>query len=142
MISYGQDEKSDTFKKSFPATFMRLFFRYVKAIANTRGCKLSIRQVNKRFRKLPTAFLIPAGRNRCTMHDISCPQGADCPFVTLNQKVILTHSFNKKRLPVPSSHRTRLFFRDDQKKALSNIFMTTDDTQNCTFEPQTASLKA
>lgn len=40
-ISYGQDPNSKTFKKSFPLSFKRYFFRLVKSIiVGGRGKKL------------------------------------------------------------------------------------------------------
>jgi hypothetical protein len=32
LLSYGMNEKSETFKKSYPDTFVRYFFRFVKSI--------------------------------------------------------------------------------------------------------------
>jgi hypothetical protein len=128
MISYGQDEESETFKKSYPASFQRYFFRFVKAISNKSGTRLNFNQIKRRFMKLPTAFLISAGVNKCTMHSQGdCPSGVDCPYVTMNQKVIITHKYNKKRMPKLSSLRSRPFYRDDCKSKLQDIFMTQDE---------------
>jgi hypothetical protein len=41
----------------------------------------------------------------------------------------------------PSTYRQRVFFRNDIKKRLANIFMCHSDQVNCTFEPNAASLK-
>ena len=41
LLSYGMDEKSETFKKSFPDSFKRYFFRLVKAMTDRKGAKLS-----------------------------------------------------------------------------------------------------
>ena len=36
--------------------------------------------------------------------------------------------------------RSRIFYRDDYKKQMPNIFMSNDDQINCRFEPMTGSL--
>lgn len=74
LLSYGQNEESETFKKSYPDSFQRYFFRYVKAISDKRGSKMGLQQIKRRFKKLPTAFLVSGSAQRCTMHDqVSCP---------------------------------------------------------------------
>jgi hypothetical protein len=78
MLTYGIKQESETMKKAYPDTFGRFFFRYVKAISDKKGTGLSLRDVKKRFKALPAAFIISAGKKRCTMHEISCPDGEDC----------------------------------------------------------------
>jgi hypothetical protein len=89
MLTYGMTEGSETMKKAYPDTFARYFFRWVKCISDKKGTGLSLAQLKKRFRKLPAAFIISAGKQRCTMHEFSCPT-EDCPFVTNNKKIIMT----------------------------------------------------
>lgn len=89
MLTYGMKENSETMKKAYPDTFARLFFRYVKAISDKKGTGLKLSEVHKRFKNLPAAFIISAGKKRCTMHDISCPT-QDCPYITNNKKIVMT----------------------------------------------------
>ena len=89
MLTYGMKENSETMKKAYPDTFARLFFRYVKAISDKKGTGLKLNEVHKRFKNLPAAFMISAGKKRCTMHDISCPT-QDCPYVTNNKKIVMS----------------------------------------------------
>jgi hypothetical protein len=74
------------------------------------------------------------------MHEISCPS-EDCPYMTLNKKIIITRQFNKRVIPKPLTHRQRVFFREDIKKKLRDVFMTQAEQDHCKFEPATASLK-
>jgi len=53
MITYGMKENSETMKKAFPDTFARYFFRWVKAMSDKKGTGLSLRELRKRFKKLP-----------------------------------------------------------------------------------------
>lgn len=140
MITYGMKNNSETMKKAYPDTFGRYFFRYVKAISDKKGTGISLADVKKRFKKLPAAFIIPAGKKRCTMHDISCPT-EDCEYLTANKKIILTSKVQKNPREEPVTYRQRIFFRQDLKKRLANIFMSQSDQMNCTFEPNAASLK-
>jgi len=140
MLTYGMKENSETMKKAYPDTFARFFFRYVKAISDKKGTGLKLNDIKKRFKKLPAAFIITAGKKRCTMHDISCPT-EDCEYVTANKKIIMTSKVQKNARSEPITYRQRIFFRQDLKKRLASIFMTQADQRNCTFEPYTASLK-
>jgi hypothetical protein len=49
MISYGMDEQSETFKKSYPDTFVRYFFRFVKALQGKRGGAIDFKKAKKRL---------------------------------------------------------------------------------------------
>jgi hypothetical protein len=64
MLTYGMKDNSETMKKAFPDTFARYFFRYVKAISDKKGTGISLSDARKRFKKLPAAFIIPAGKPR------------------------------------------------------------------------------
>lgn len=83
MLTYGMDEKSETFKKSFPSSFKRYFFRLVKSMTDKKGQRLTRQQVKQRARWMPPTFIIPSGKYRCTLHKISCPSNP-CPYATLN----------------------------------------------------------
>lgn len=41
LLSYGMNEESDTFRKSFPSGFKRIFFRVLKAVSDRKGPRLS-----------------------------------------------------------------------------------------------------
>lgn len=67
-ITYGTKKNSETYKKSFPTTFKRYFFKLVKSFIKTsKGIK--------RLRNPPPTFIVPGGK-RCTMHEKGCPN--DC----------------------------------------------------------------
>lgn len=61
--------------------------------------------------------------------------------ITFNKKVLITHQLNQRLKPVLLTHRQRVFFREDIKKKLKDVFMTQSEQDNCKFEPSTASLK-
>jgi len=86
-MTYGMKGDSQTFKKSFPMTFKRYFFKMLRSIVKTdRGLK--------RLKVAPPAFIIPGGQ-KCTIHDFTCPE--DCTYTTLNKKVVLRSAMAKKR---------------------------------------------
>lgn len=143
MLSYGMKEGSVTMKKAYPDTFARYFFRYVKAISNKKGTDISMTNpgaIKRRFQKMPAAFIISAGKKRCTMHEFSCPT-EDCQYITQNKKIIMTSRLAKKAEVPVTTHRSRVFYRQDLKIKLRDIFMTEQEQMNCTFEPRTAALK-
>jgi len=88
------NEDSETYKKSYPESFVRYFFRFVKSIGVKRGNKLSLAQVKRRIKKIPPAFIISAGVKRCLMHEITCPT-EDCPYITMNKKIIMSRKLNQ-----------------------------------------------
>jgi hypothetical protein len=65
MLSYGMKVDSETYKKSYPDSFVRYFFRFVKSIGAKRGNKLNLAQVKRRIKSIPPAFIISAGIKRC-----------------------------------------------------------------------------
>lgn len=140
VLSYGMNKQGETFKKFYPNTFARCFFRYVKAISNKAGTKLDTKAIQRRYKFLATAFVISSGVKRCQMHDHGCPT-PDCPYLTHNKKVILTKNLKTKAKPVDKSTRSKIFFREDMKQRLSSIFMTYDEQINCTFEPKSTKYK-
>ena len=68
LLTYGIKEGSETHKKSYPESFVRFFFRFVKAIGVKKGHKLDFAQVKRRIKKLPPAFIIHPGKKRCLVH--------------------------------------------------------------------------
>lgn len=59
-LTYGTKEGSETYKKSYPTTFKRYFFKLAKSFIKTnRGFK--------RLKNVPTMFMLPPGR-KCTIH--------------------------------------------------------------------------
>jgi len=60
------NEKSETFKKSYPDTFVRYFFRFVKSIQGKRGGAITFAKAKKRLHRIPPAFIIPSGKTRGT----------------------------------------------------------------------------
>lgn len=49
-LTIGMQENSITYKKLYPDTFARFFFRFVKAISNRKGTGLRLNQVKRRLR--------------------------------------------------------------------------------------------
>jgi hypothetical protein len=60
-LTYGTKKDSETYKKSFPTTFKRYFFRMAKSFVRTKTGGL------KRLKNVPTMFMMPGGK-RCTIH--------------------------------------------------------------------------
>ena len=52
----------------------------------------------------------------------------------------MTTNLAKKNVENTMDTRTRIFYRDDFKKDMPGIFMTSDDQENCRFEPCAGSL--
>lgn len=128
-----------SFKKDYPDNFKRYFFRLIKTLNGRKPGKMSNAQVYKGARRLPTTFMVAGTSKRCTIHEFGCPE-EDCPYRTHNKKIVMTAGLAKKNAEKTISTRTRVFYRDDYKKEMKNIFMSQDDQINCRFEPQTGSL--
>lgn len=60
-LTYGTKKNSETYKKSFPTTFKRYFFKVTKSFVKTKGGGM------KRLKNVPTMFIMPGGK-RCTIH--------------------------------------------------------------------------
>lgn len=73
------------------------------------------------------------------MHAIMCPTD-DCPYITLNQKVITTRMISKRAAEKPDTLRQRVFYREDMKDKIAQVFMSQSDQINCKFEPKAAAL--
>ena len=52
------------------------------------------------------------------MHAIMCPTD-DCPYITLNQKVITTRLISKRAAEKPDTLRQRVFYREDMKDKIA-----------------------
>lgn len=86
--AYGQDKKSDTYKKSYPSSFKKYFFGLVKSFVKSK------RGQYKRVKNAPPTFILAGGR-KCHIHEFGCPEG--CQFVTLNKRVVLRTAMMKKK---------------------------------------------
>jgi hypothetical protein len=60
-IAYGQDPNSETFKKSYPSSFKRYFFKLVKNIIINKG--------NKVLCKRPAALVMTVGAREAKIDD-------------------------------------------------------------------------
>lgn len=144
-VTHGMKEGSETFKKSFPASFKRYIVRMIKTVNSKTSMKkarenqLENRDVMKHFKKLPTTFMVAGTSKRCTLHPVTCPTEF-CQYATMNKKIIMTRDFTKIKEKMPAERRTRIFYRPDKAKTLANVFMTYDEMRNCKFEPNTGSL--
>ena len=129
-LTYGTKKNSETYKKSFPMTFKRYFFKLLKSLVRTEG-GLKTRD------NAPPAFMLPGGK-RCTMHDFQCPE--ECAYATLNKKVTLRQNVYRRRKRDPATFRSRVWRRKDFKKALKDVFMTNNELENCLYEPAANSM--
>jgi hypothetical protein len=144
MSTYGMQEGTETYKKAFPKSFQFYFFRWIKAISSKTG-KLDIHteegmvKARRKFKHLPQAFIISAGKSKCTMHEHGCPT-PNCPYLSVNKKVVMFKGKKTKNIVKPPVLRQRVFYREDFKAKLRDIFMTREEQLNCTFEPKVAAL--
>lgn len=128
--TYGTKKSSDTYKKSFPSSFKRYFFKTLKSFVKTeRGVK--------RLKNAPPTFMV-AGGKRCTIHEVGCPD--DCYYATQNKKVLLRATLMKRRQKEPGTYRSRVWRRRDQREALKKILMLNSEIEHCTFEPEAGSM--
>jgi len=126
-ISYGQDPESETFKKSYPSSFKRYFFKLVKNII------INKKTGQKKIPKNPPTLKMTVGARHNTKMD---------PLVmtTMNTelkefKVGMHIAKLKMKNKVPTTWRSRVFKKPEMKNNLKNIFMKQDEIENCTFEP-------
>lgn len=141
LLTYGMDEASSTFKKSFPDSYKRAFFRVIKALADRKSRRLPFAEVRRRVRKLPPSFITTCGpAGNCTFHNTTCPR-EPCPYATFNKKIIATVKAPRvPRVGKLPTRRQRIFYREDLHQRLERVFMTRSELINCTFEPATGSL--
>ena len=107
--TYGMKEDSETYKKAYPESFKRYFFRLIKTLNGKKPGKMDNMTVYKNSRRLPTTFMVAGSSG------------------THNKKILMTANLAKKQASKTLATRTRIFYRDDYKKQMPNIFMTTDD---------------
>lgn len=125
MVAYGEDVESEKFKKQFPQSFKRHFFRVVKVINDKKGPKLSYADVKKRLKHMPPAFIVNSAPGNCSLHTKgSCPKGVACPYVTHNKKIIGTISRKIATQGEIPTHRQRIFYREDMKEKIKQVFMS------------------
>lgn len=132
-------EGSETMKKAYPESFKRYFFRLIKTLNGKPVGKMTNKDVYKGAKRLPTTFMVAGTSKRCTIHEFSCPTNP-CPYRTHNKKIVMTENLARKNAENTMATRSRIFYRDDFKKQMPNIFMSNDDQLNCRFEPMTGSL--
>lgn len=140
--TYKLEEKDLTFKSfklDYPDNFKRYFFRLIKTLNGKKPGAMKNMEVYRGARRLPTTFMVAGTSKRCTIHEFGCPE-EDCPHRTHNKKIVMTSNLAKKNAAKTIATRTRVFYRDDYKKEMKNIFMSQDDQLNCRFEPTTGSL--
>ena len=136
---YCPEDKDDESEKRrrvpYPEIFKRYFFRWVKTVTSKFRAKIDLKNPGyfdrfmfQKWRRLPQAFIIPAGPVR------------DKPW-TANKKVVLYFKVSKGfDRPEPKQWWWRVFMRQDCKRRLRDIFMLQDEQENCTFEPKVARL--
>lgn len=131
-ISYGQNVKSDTFKKSFPASFKRYFFKLVKNIIVSKKTRKGDKPV---FPKQPPSLKMAVGGriNGCKDPLYVKSQNVELTEFKIGQRIA-----NLRKKKIPNAWRSRAFKRHDMKKDyLKHVFMKQDEIENCTFEPNT-----
>ena len=128
-LAYGQDPNSETFKKSFPLSFKRYFFKLVKSIILTAKGKVLC--------KRPATLVMAVGAREAKLQD---PVGGVKSMNTrLNATKIGAHIRAMKNKQ-PNAWRSRAWRRNDMKKKLRNVFMQFSELENCKFEPECGSL--
>ena len=70
--TYGMKKNSETYKKAYPESFKRYFFRLIKTLSSKRAGTMKNSDVYKNSRTLPTTFMV-AGNGK-----------------TANKKIIMT----------------------------------------------------
>lgn len=126
-ISYGQDPESETFKKSYPSSFKRYFFKLVKNII------INKKTGQKKIPKNPPTLKMTVGARHNTKMD---PLVMTTMNTELKEFKVGMHITNLKlKGKVPTTWRSRVFRKPEMKNNLKNIFMKQDEVENCTFEP-------
>ena len=137
--TYGVKDGSETMEKAYPHSFKRDFLRLVKTLNGKRAGAMSTKEVYKGAKRLPTTFMVAGTSKRCTIHEVSCPT-EPCPYRTHNKKIVLTHNLARKQAANTMATRSRVFYREDYRSQMKDIFMSNDDQLNCRFEPMAGSL--
>ena len=117
-ISYGQDIKSETFKKSYPTSFKRYFFKLVKNIIVSKKTKKGGKPV---FPKQPPSLQMTVGGR---INGTKDPLYVKSQNVELNEFKIGQRIANIRKQKIPNAWRSRAFKRQDIKKEyLKHVFM-------------------
>ena len=109
-------------KKVFPDNFKRDFFRLVKTLHAKKPGRMTVAEVKKGSRRLPTTFMVVGGNSN---H---------------NKKILMTKTLATRRAKEMTAARSKVFYRQDYKESIANVFMSYDDQVNCRFEPISGSL--
>jgi len=131
-IAYGQNPNSETFKKSYPESYKRYFFKLVKNIITTKNGTLG-------FPKCPASLVQVVGAREPQIGDAIAPATQNARL----KKFKIGGHLEKYKNTNPTAWRSRAFRRKDEKhiaKRLRNVFMLEEEVENCTFEPATGTL--
>lgn len=106
-ISYGQDVNSETFKKSFPPSYKRYFFKLVKNIVRTKNGKLEIL-------RNPPSLTMTSGTRANTLADPIIKKSMNS---RLNHFKVAKEIKNKYKEEL-EEYRLRVFKRQDIKDGI------------------------
>ena len=109
-------------EKIVPDSFKREFLRLLRILSSKKSGRMTITEVKKGSRRLPTTFMVAGLAN------------------SHNKKILLTNKLAQARAKIPPATRTRAFYREDTMDHRKQVFMTLDDQINCRFEPVSGSL--
>jgi len=126
-VAYGQDPKSETYKKSFPQSFKMYFFKLVKSIIVTVKNKKAVVS----YCKKPGSMIMAVGARESKIED---PVGTKT-FNTRLQPFSIKMGARAHKKFEPKTWRSRAWRRGDKKEAMKAIFMQQSEIENCTFEP-------
>ena len=126
--SYGQDPESETFKKSFPLSYKRYFFRLVKNIIMGKSGK-------KTIIKSPPSLLMTIGARTTTKIDPLIK-----PSLNTRLQAYKLGKLHDKFKKQPDAFRSRVFRRTDKEAKLEKVFMQFSEVENCKFEPELGAL--
>lgn len=99
-------------EKTYPDNFKRYFFRLIKTLNGKRPGAMANKEVYKGAKRLPTTFMVA---------------GTSSINKTHNKKIVMTHNMARKNAESTIAARSRIFYREDHKKDMPNIFMSNDD---------------
>ena len=111
----------------FPDNFKRDFFRLIKTMSSKKPGKMTVKEVKKGSRRLPTTFMVAGQPN------------------SHNQKIVMTRTLADTRAKNTMATRTKAFYREDlldkrKRWWKRDVFMSFSDMDNCRFEPISGSL--
>ena len=126
--AYGQDKNSETFKKSYPASYKNYFFKLVKNI-------IKFKKGGRAIRTKPVSLIQTVGAHESTTKDalVTKTKNTRLQRYTLGK---LAHKFKME----PQAFRSRVFQRADMQHRLKNVFAQFSEIENCKFEPETGTM--